>query len=65
MLIRPTVLPSPKDAAMFAAEERRRLPAVRAAERDYLKDEQDRQKVEDRFQEKENQKLYKKEGFKN
>jgi general secretion pathway protein D len=63
-LIRPTVLPSPKDAAIFASEERRRLPAVREAERDYDEDTRRRQKAEDRATEKENRKLYKEEGFK-
>jgi general secretion pathway protein D len=62
VLIRPTVLPSPKDAAIFAAEERLRLPAVRGAERDYQEDTVKRQKAEDRYQERELLKLHKKEG---
>ena len=32
------MLPSPKDAAIFASEQRRQLPAVRQAEREFDED---------------------------
>ncbi|MFM1768867.1 MAG: putative ral secretion pathway protein [Verrucomicrobiota bacterium] len=47
-LIRPTVLPSPKDAALIVADEKRGMPAVRAAERDYQVDTDKRVKADDR-----------------
>jgi general secretion pathway protein D len=55
-LIRPTVLPSPKDAALIVAEEKRGMPAVRAAERDYNVDTETRIKADDRQDEIDNRK---------
>ena len=63
VLIRPTVLPTPVDAATFAAEERAKLPGTRRAEDEFDKSEKKLLDEENRRQEKENRKLYKKEGF--
>lgn len=42
VLMRPTVLQTPKDASLVAEMEKRRLPGVVAAEQDYKKEEQKR-----------------------
>jgi type II secretory pathway component GspD/PulD (secretin) len=63
MLIRPTVLPTPQDASTFAAEERGKMPVTRAAEDDYNKYEKKLLDEENRRQERNNRKLYKKESF--
>jgi general secretion pathway protein D len=57
VLIRPTVLPTPQEAAIVASEERALLPGIAEWERDVRKDE--RKRVEDY-----NKRLYKREGFK-
>jgi general secretion pathway protein D len=57
VLIRPTVLPTPSEAAEMAQSEKAKLPGIMEAERDYLKSEQEKL---DRF----NQELYDQEGFK-
>ncbi len=44
VLIRPTVLPNPADAAVTAMEEKRKLPGVRAAEREFGAEERKRLK---------------------
>jgi len=43
VLIRPTVLPTPEDAATIASEEKSKLPGISTAERDFAKEEQKRQ----------------------
>jgi general secretion pathway protein D len=63
VLIRPTVLPTPQDAAAFASEERAKLPGTRQAEYEFEKSEKRLLDEENRRQEKENRKLYRKEGF--
>jgi general secretion pathway protein D len=63
ILLRPTVLPTPEKAAIFAAEERNRMPATRSAERDFEALERKRLDEDNKELEKENQKLYKKEGY--
>jgi len=63
-LIRPTVLPSPKDAALLAVEERRNLPALRTVERKFNEDERKRTEFEDHKERKRSKDdLYKREGF--
>jgi general secretion pathway protein D len=42
ILIRPTVLPTPEDAAIVAAEERSRMPGITAADREWGKDNEKR-----------------------
>jgi general secretion pathway protein D len=49
VLIRPTYLPTPESAAMFAHEERNKLPGIKAAEADWQKDENSRQKAADKI----------------
>jgi general secretion pathway protein D len=63
VLIRPTVLPTPQDAATYAAEERAKLPGTRAADLEFMETERKLLEAENRRQEKNNRKLYKKEGF--
>ena len=48
VLMRPTVLKSPKDAARAADVERARLPGVRATEREFMLDEQKRLDLEEK-----------------
>jgi general secretion pathway protein D len=48
VLIRPTVLPTPADAALVAAQERSKLPAVRRAEREIQDDDSQRLKQANR-----------------
>jgi general secretion pathway protein D len=43
-LIRPTYLPTPESAALFAAQQRDKMPAIKAAERDWRADENAREK---------------------
>lgn len=62
-LIRPTVLPSPKDAALIVAEEKQGMPAVRQAEREYNVDTRKRIEADDKQEAKDYKKLYKREGF--
>jgi general secretion pathway protein D len=56
ILIRPTVLPSPQDAALAAVEEKRKMPGVATAEQDFNETEHKRQKNSAK-------ELYKREGF--
>lgn len=63
ILIRPTVLPSPKDASLIVAEEKRKMPAVRQAERDYIEDTNLRMEADDRAAIKDSKRIYKREGF--
>ena len=56
VLIRPTVLPTPQDAAMYANEERAKLSGTRAAEKFFMEQERSRQKKADK-------EFFKKEGF--
>lgn len=57
VLIRPTVLPTPSDAALAAHEEKSKLPGIIMAEKDYTEAERKRlEKITDE--------LYKREGFK-
>jgi len=63
ILIRPTVLPTPGDAATFTAEERARLPGTRRADKEFIESEQKLLDAENRRSAKEARKLYKKEGF--
>lgn len=44
VLIRPTVLPNPADAAVTAMEEKQKLPGISTAEREFQKEERSRQK---------------------
>jgi general secretion pathway protein D len=44
VLIRPTVLPTPEEASLFATDERSRLPGIVEAERDFSMQEKKRQK---------------------
>lgn len=60
VLIRPTVLATPQEAATFAAEERSRLPATRQAESEFEKSERRLVENEDRRQERENRSQEKK-----
>ena len=62
VLIRPTVLPTPDQAAIFAKQERARLPATKEAEYDF--NESERKLLEEtdkRLQKKSD--IYKREGF--
>ncbi len=43
-LIRPTYLPTPESAALFAAQQRDKTPSIKAAERDWRRDENAREK---------------------
>ncbi len=52
VLMRPTVLKRPEDAAIAADIERRRLPGVRASEREFMQDEQLRLDKEERLEQK-------------
>jgi type II secretory pathway component GspD/PulD (secretin) len=64
VLISPTVLPNPTDAATFAKQERAKMPGTKEAEQDF--NESERKLLRDtdkRIQEKES--VYKKEGFSN
>jgi general secretion pathway protein D len=63
ILLRPTVLPTPEKAAIFAAEERNRLPATRAAEAEFREEERKRNEAEDRKFQKDKNKIYRKQGF--
>jgi general secretion pathway protein D len=63
ILIRPTVLPNPQDAATYAAEERSRLPGTRRADLEFMENERQLMEDENRREEKANRQLYKKEGF--
>ena len=49
VLIRPTVLPNPEDAALAAAHERDRMPGVKAAQKEYQIDENRRLKEADKI----------------
>ncbi len=62
ILIRPTVLPTPLDAATYASEERAKLPGTRRAEQEFLDSERKLLDDENRRHEKEIRKLQKKEG---
>jgi len=69
VLIRPTVLPTPKEAAVVANEEKAKLPGIIAAESKYELNEKQRleqalKEIRDR-EETEHQKVLRKEGFKN
>jgi general secretion pathway protein D len=44
-MIRPTVLPTPESAAITAAAEKDRLPGVKAAERDNLREDEQRRRA--------------------
>jgi general secretion pathway protein D len=48
-LIRPTVLPNPEDAAATASAEKNRLYGIRAAEKEFQKEDQQREKHEKAF----------------
>ena len=64
VLIRPTVLPTPDQAAIFAKQERERLPATKEAEHDF--NESERKLLEDtnkRLEKKSGADIYKREGF--
>jgi general secretion pathway protein D len=50
VLIRPTVLPNPEDAALTATLQRNRMPGVRAAQQDFDQDQAVRIKAGDRRQ---------------
>ncbi|MDB6112709.1 MAG: Type and secretion system protein, partial [Pedosphaera sp.] len=50
VMIRPTVLPNPGDAALVATQERNHMPGVRAFEAEYQADEAKRVKAGDRLQ---------------
>ena len=63
ILLRPTVLPTPLDAATFTAEERARLPGTRRADKEFIESERKLLDEENRRSAKEARKLYKKEGF--
>ena len=64
ILIRPTVLPTPQDAATYAAEERSRMPGTHAADLEFQEKERKMLEQENKRQEKLNKKLYnKKDGF--
>jgi type II secretory pathway component GspD/PulD (secretin) len=63
LLLRPTVLPTPQDAATFASEERARLPGTRRADKEFIESEKKLLDDENRRSTKEARKLYKKEGF--
>jgi len=52
VMIRPTVLPSPGDAALVATQQRNHMPGVRAFEAEYQADEARRVKEGDRAQQK-------------
>jgi type II secretory pathway component GspD/PulD (secretin) len=57
VLIRPTVLQTPVEAAEIVQSERNRMPGIDAAERGFKKDEQE-------LLNKESKELLKREGFK-
>ena len=61
ILLRPTVLPTPEKAAIFASEERTRLPATRSAEREFREEERKRNEAESRRFDKQTDKRQKKE----
>ena len=44
VLIRPTILKTPEDAALVVSQERRRLPGIREAEAEFKADEETRQR---------------------
>ena len=58
VLIRPTVLPTPREAALTAIEEKSKLPGITAAELERSEDER-------KLLQKSNKEIYKKEGFSN
>jgi len=58
VLIRPTVLPTPREAALTAIEEKSKLPGITAAELERTEDER-------KLQQKSAKEIYKKEGFSN
>jgi general secretion pathway protein D len=60
ILIRPTVLPTPHDAALIVAEEKRTMTGVATAERDFEKEER---KLQKKAEKELNSDLYKREGF--
>jgi general secretion pathway protein D len=49
VLIRPTYLPTPESASLFAAQERNKLPGIKAAEKDWRNDENARLKEADKI----------------
>ncbi len=49
VLIRPTYLPTPESASLFADQERARLPGIKRAEKEWRTDEKARQKEADRI----------------
>ena len=49
VLIRPTYLPTPESASLFAAHERDRLPGIKAAEKEWRTDENMRLKASDKI----------------
>jgi len=63
ILLRPTVLPTPQDAATHAAETRAKMPGTRSADYEFQESERKLLEKENRRLEKENKKLYKKEEF--
>jgi type II secretory pathway component GspD/PulD (secretin) len=63
VLIRPTVLQTPEAAATFAKEQRTRMPATSAAADEFEASEKKLIEEERKRVEKQNKKLYKKEGF--
>lgn len=63
VLIRPTVLQTPGDAANFAKEQRAKMPATSAAADEFEASEKKLVEEERKRVEKQNRKLYKKEGF--
>ncbi len=67
VLIRPTVLPTPMDAARMVSVEKRNMPGVAAAEREFNNDErqalQRSEKEEHKAQDKVANDLYRREGF--
>ena len=44
VLIRPTILKTPEDAALIVSQERQRLPGIREAEAEFKADEETRQR---------------------
>ena len=63
VLIRPTVLPTPDQAAAFAKQERARLPGTKEAEYDFNESERRLLQETDKRIEKKSMDIYKREGF--
>ena len=49
VLLRPTYLPTPESAALFAEQERNKMPGIKAAEKEWRTDAKARQKAADRI----------------